>query len=338
MPTNQQRREAAKRKLQRQLQRREAERARRRRSLVIASVAALALVAAGVVFVVLNNQKKEREAAAAARAAAAPCQYTDAPGKAKDVQKPAVGYPAKEGTVAAAFTLNGVAAELTLNRASAPCSVNAFISLASQGFYNDTSCWRLTNAPGLAILQCGDPSGKGDGGPGYTFPATPPTAPEGASPDASLYPVGTVAMANAAATEGSQFFIVAGPMTVQPDYSIIGTLNQAGMDEVKKIAAGGVTGGGQEGKPALPALINSITVPGDAAQSTGDWPTTPESTALASDLTDVPTDEPAGSDAPASDASASDAPASDAPATDSPASTVPASPAEASTAPATTNK
>ena len=87
--------------------------------------------------------------------------------------------------------------------------MNSFVSLASQGFYDDTDCHRLTKSAELNILQCGDPTGKGNGGPGYTF-ADENTA-------NTKYPVGSLAMANAgtdsttgAGTNGSQFFIVYG--------------------------------------------------------------------------------------------------------------------------------
>ena len=105
--------------------------------------------------------------------------------------------------------LNGQDVPVSLNRAIAPCGVNSFLSLASQGFYDDTTCHRLTNSEQLNILQCGDPTGQGNGGPGYSF------ATEVAG-DAT-YPVGTVALANAGPdTNGSQFFIVYGTTTARP--------------------------------------------------------------------------------------------------------------------------
>ena len=64
---------------------------------------------------------------------------------------------------------------LTLNNAKAPCTVNSFASLAGQGYFDDTSCHRLTTAPALEVLQCGDPTGTGTGGPGYTIPDETPT-------------------------------------------------------------------------------------------------------------------------------------------------------------------
>ena len=85
--------------------------------------------------------------------------------------------------------LNGQDVPVSLNRAIAPCGVNSFLSLASQGFYDNTTCHRLTVSEQLNILQCGDPTGKGNGGPGYSFATEVAT-------DAT-YPVGTVALANA---------------------------------------------------------------------------------------------------------------------------------------------
>ena len=90
---------------------------------------------------------------------------------------------------------------LQLDNAKAPCTVNSFASLAQQGYFNDTPCHRLTTSEGLSVLQCGDPTGKGTGGPGYEFANEYPT--DQYQPDDPalqkpvIYPRGTLAMANA---------------------------------------------------------------------------------------------------------------------------------------------
>ncbi len=91
--------------------------------------------------------------------------------------------------------------EATLDADKAPCTVNSFVSLAKQGFFDNTPCHRLTTA-GIYVLQCGDPTGTGTGGPGYTIPDEFSTT--------DTYGPGTLAMANTGQPNsgGSQFFIV----------------------------------------------------------------------------------------------------------------------------------
>jgi peptidyl-prolyl cis-trans isomerase B (cyclophilin B) len=144
--------------------------------------------------------------------------------------------------------------------------VNSFLSLASQGFYDNTTCHRLTASERLNILQCGDPTGKGNGGPGYSFATEVAT-------DAT-YPVGTVALANAGAdTNGSQFFIVYGATTLSPEYTILGTVTGDGMSVVNGIAAQGVQQNRQDGLPVTTATIGKVTVPDGALDGTGTYTT-----------------------------------------------------------------
>jgi len=98
----------------------------------------------------------------------------------------------------------------------APCTVNSFVSLADQGFYNKTPCPRLSNSNGLFILQCGDPTGTGSGGPGYEFASENLTG--------ATYPAGTLAMANSgtADSNGSQFFLVFQNTSLAPSYTPFG--------------------------------------------------------------------------------------------------------------------
>lgn len=150
--------------------------------------------------------------------------------------------------------------------------MNSFVSLASQGFYDNTDCFRLTKSEALNILQCGDPTGEGNGGPGYTF------ADE--NTENTKYPVGSLAMANAgtsstgAGTNGSQFFIVYANTVPTGSYTVFGKVSDSGMKVVQAIAAKGVAKGQQSGKPVSQASIEKITVPTDAVTATGNWPTT----------------------------------------------------------------
>ena len=279
MPSNQQRREAAKRKLERQLVRRqEKARSRRQRYYVVGTVAAV-LVAAGVVWLVTSRDSGTGTSTAAdessttSTAPATPCSYPteNAAPAAKKVDPPSNLSPESKGTVQADVTLNGTTFPITLNRQTAPCAVNSFLLLAAQGFYDNTDCWRLTASPGLNVLQCGDPSGKGTGGPGYTF--------DDEVTGSEKYPAGTIAMANAGSgTSGSQFFIAYKDIPVLSGYTVLGTVSAEGMKVVDEIAAKGVTDNRQDGKPIAKATIEKVTVPQDAVTATGSYPSaTPES-------------------------------------------------------------
>lgn len=139
---------------------------------------------------------------------------------------------------------------------AAPQTVNSALFLAGEGFLSGTPCHRLTTA-GIFVLQCGDPTGTGTGGPGYQLPDEnlPNDGP-------ANYPAGTVAMANAGpGTSGSQFFIVYEDTTLPPAYTIWGTVVQ-GLDIVQDLAAQGTGDGGPDGAPAQPIVIESAYVDG----------------------------------------------------------------------------
>jgi eukaryotic-like serine/threonine-protein kinase len=154
---------------------------------------------------------------------------------------------------------------LQLANNESPCTVHSFVNLVQQKFFDDTQCHRLTTAPGLSVLQCGDPKGDGTGGPGYQFadeyPADqyPPGDPALKRP--VHYPRGTVAMANAGPdTNGSQFFLVYRDSQLPPAYTVFGTIDAAGLATLDKIAAAGVGGGGDDGPPATTVTITSARV------------------------------------------------------------------------------
>jgi len=112
----------------------------------------------------------------------------------------------------------------------APCTTFSFRFLASRGYFNNTHCHRLT-VQGIFVLQCGDPTGTGSGGPGYSF--------NDENLAGATYPAGTVAMANAGPnTNGSQFFFVWKNTTLPPDYTPFGSVI-GGMNVLQRIAAAG---------------------------------------------------------------------------------------------------
>ena len=143
--------------------------------------------------------------------------------------------------------------------AKAPITITQLATLARGGYFNDTLCHRLTTK-GLYVLQCGDPTATGGGGPNFTY------RDENLPTEGSYnYPAGTVAMANSgpgvngAGTNGSQFFLVFADTTLGANYTIWGTITQ-GLDIVKAIAKAGVKGGGADGTPNQPISIKRVTV------------------------------------------------------------------------------
>ncbi|WP_243788959.1 peptidylprolyl isomerase [Saccharopolyspora gloriosae] len=251
MPSNEQRRQAAKRKLERQLERR-AEQAKRRRMITIgATVAVVILAVAGVVY--FTNSGDESAAAQQeqppaqqvqiptelapppARPAALPnpvsCTYNPDGQPAKPVQPPANGEVPSTGTVQANIAGSIGDIPLTLDRSLAPCTVNSFTNLIKQGYFDGTSCHRISTE-GLQMLQCGDPTGSGSGGPGYAFDDE--TFPE------LKYGRGYLAMANSGPnTNGSQFFMVFGDAQLSPDYTVFGTIGEDGLKAIDEVAQAG---------------------------------------------------------------------------------------------------
>ena len=259
MPTNEQRRRAAKRKLDRQIERR-AERARRRRQrlTIIAIGAVVAVLAAGVAIYLVTRPSDGTTAAPVAAAGA--CTYTPDGQASRPVQAPNPD-PERTGVVGLTLQTTQGAIPLTLDRAQAPCAVNAVTSLAEQGFYNDTPCPRLVTGQGLQVLQCGDPTGTGSGGPGYRFAEEPPTnlSPSPLGEGASNYSRGLIAMAKASqpASTGSQFFLVYGDSALPPEYTVIGRIAPEGLAVLDRVAAGGDDNSNSAGggKPTIPVQI-----------------------------------------------------------------------------------
>jgi peptidyl-prolyl cis-trans isomerase B (cyclophilin B) len=286
--TNQVRREAAKRKLENQ-QKRRAERARRRqRTAIITSASVVIVVVLSVVLLSTVGLPGGGDDAAApsdgaptpsSQAAAgvpdsiptepapapvrptplpatATCDYpTGSEAAAKPVQPPSGTGVSAEGTVAVTLQTSAGAIPLTLDRALAPCAVNSFESLARQAYYDGTPCHRLTTGASLQVLQCGDPSGTGSGGPGYTF--ADEVFPE------LTYGRGVLAMANAGPnTNGSQFFMVYGDAQLPPQYTAFGTISPEGLQVIDQIANNGQdqSRDSTDGAPVEPVTIEQALV------------------------------------------------------------------------------
>ena len=289
MPTNEQRREAAKRKLDRQLTRR-AERAKRRRVFAVAgSAGAVVLVIGLVVLITVLSGGDDGNVDTAAVPSAPPvpsensaasqspeleipteraeppvrpqplppsvdCQYPVGPqAPVKPVNPPPAGATPTTGTVGLSLQTSAGTIPLTLDRSLAPCAVQSFLSLTVQGYFNDTPCHRLTTGQGLQVLQCGDPSGTGTGGPGYSF--ADETYPE------LTYGRGYLAMANSGPnTNGSQFFLVYGDAQLPPAYTVFGTVSDEGLRVIDQVARAGTQSGAPDGPPATPVTITTATI------------------------------------------------------------------------------
>ncbi|MFC7494224.1 MULTISPECIES: peptidylprolyl isomerase [unclassified Nocardioides] len=184
------------------------------------------------------------------------CDYPSSPaGAAKEVDPPPPSTTVS-GTVPATIetSIGDIAVELDAD--ATPCTVSSFVSLAEQGYFDDTTCHRLVTPPAsIAVLQCGDPTGTGTGGPGYSF------ADELSGSE--TYEAGTLAMANAGPdTNGSQFFMVYADSMLPPDYAVFGHLDEASVKLVADAAADGSdnANGANDGRPVTPVDIATVTV------------------------------------------------------------------------------
>jgi peptidyl-prolyl cis-trans isomerase B (cyclophilin B) len=266
-------RELARAKYERQQARRQAEQTRRRRrTQVVSAIVVAVLVVVGVVVLskVMSSSSSDTAAADATPSdtsapssspiptdgSNASCSYLPvgaAVSGNRTAKPPAASQPTKPATTTAVLTLNGKKVTVQLLNSKAPCTVGSFTSLAKQKYFDKTPCHRLTTGT-LAVLQCGDPTGTGQGGPGYQFNDENLTG--------ATYKAGTVAMANSGAnTNGSQFFLVYADSQLGPNYTPFGTV-VGGLDVLKAIAAKGVKGGGSDGEPAQPVTINTVTTSG----------------------------------------------------------------------------
>ncbi len=180
--------------------------------------------------------------------AAGACTYTPGGGASKDVGVPPATPLAVSGKTA---TIETTAGRITWTLSpSAPCTTSSFAFLADKGYFDNTPCHRLTTA-GIFVLQCGDPTGQGTGGPGYAF------ADEAL--DGATYPAGTVAMANSGpGTNGSQFFLVYEDTQLPPSYTPWGRIT-GGLDVLTKVAAAGSDPEG-DGAPKQQVTISRVMV------------------------------------------------------------------------------
>ena len=268
--SEQRRRQLAREKYERQAERRaEARQRTRRRNTVIGAALAVVVLAGGgavVGGVFDSDDTKDPAAQAAPTQAADPSAAATTPAVRKAVEgcatpadgkpngkqwaaEPALTVDAKS-TYTATLDTNCGKVTIVLDAAKAPHTVNSFAFLSGEQYFDHVKCHRLTT-DGIFVLQCGDPTGTGSGGPGYQFADENLTG--------ATYPAGTVAMANAGAgTNGSQFFLVYQDTQLPASYTPFGKIT-GGLDVLTKIAAAGTLDGGQDGAPMADVTLNSVT-------------------------------------------------------------------------------
>jgi peptidyl-prolyl cis-trans isomerase B (cyclophilin B) len=203
-----------------------------------------------------KSAKPSASASSSAATVAEPahsCTYTKSGTAARKVNLPSSKPDYKAGYQATIATNRGNIV-INLANSKATCTVNSFVSLAKQSYFSNTKCHRLTTS-GIYVLQCGDPTATGEGGPGYAFGNENLTG--------AKYTAGTVAMANTgqANSNGSQFFLVYKNSSLPASYTPFGTIVQ-GLPVIQAIAKAGSNNanGTGDGAPKESVVIKSVTI------------------------------------------------------------------------------
>jgi cyclophilin family peptidyl-prolyl cis-trans isomerase len=241
----------ARQRYERQIQRREARQARARKIKIIGTVTAVVVIAGGggAIAFAMNKpeKKKSTTTASASKTPSARPSVTAKPGEcayqplaaskgAKDVGTPPV-KPVK-GTYEMTIDTSQGKIVAKLDGTKAACTVNSFKYLASKTFFDNTKCHRLDT--GIKVLQCGDPTATGSGGPKYGFGNE--NVPKADASRQATYKRGMIAMAHSSQpnSNGSQFFIMYGDGQLPADYTVFGEIAE-GLDVVDSVAKAGAT-------------------------------------------------------------------------------------------------
>ncbi|MDH6139791.1 MULTISPECIES: peptidylprolyl isomerase [Kitasatospora] len=251
--SEQRRRQLAREKYERQQESRAAAAAatKRRNAIIAGSVAVVVIAGASLAAsgAFSSDPKKPSAAPAAVKGCTNP-----APGAPNNKQwstEPTMNIDQK-ATYTASLDTNCGAVTFTMDASKAPHTVNSFVFLAGQNYFDHTKCHRLTTQ-GIYVLQCGDPTASGSGSPGYKFTDENLTG--------ATYPAGTVAMANSGPnTNGSQFFLVYKDTQLPPNYTPFGKIT-GGLDLLNKIAGAGENdaNGPGDGSPNQTVVFNTVT-------------------------------------------------------------------------------
>jgi len=239
------------------------------RAIAAGGVCAVAAVGVGAYFLVGTGGGKpvaassatatptpSRSTSSAAATVAEPahhCTYTTSGTAARKVTPPP-SSPNYTNSYQATIVTNRGTIDVNLLNSKATCTVNSFVHLAEQKYFSNTKCHRLTTS-GIFVLQCGDPTGTGTGGPGYEFASE--------NLKGATYPAGTVAMANTGQPDsnGSQFFLVYKDTPLPASYTPFGTITQ-GLPVLTAIAKAGTdnSNGSGDGHPKENVVIDSVTI------------------------------------------------------------------------------
>jgi peptidyl-prolyl cis-trans isomerase B (cyclophilin B) len=244
---------------------------RARQTAIIVGSALLTVFVIGGGFLLLKDDDKGTDtatpAASTAPSASAtadannPCPAPTVKPPAKPKQFKSAPPASQAGGKTWTFDVNTSCGKIAieLDGKKAPQAVSAMLMLAKSGYFDGSVCHRLVTS-GIFVLQCGDPTGTGSGGPGFSY------GPVENAPDKDLYKAGTVAMARQSGngkSMGSQFFLVYKDSTIPSDaaggYTVLGTMTK-GLDVVQKVADGGVSGGAGDGAPTRAISITSTSV------------------------------------------------------------------------------
>ena len=222
----------------------------------LAALIALSLLPASAFAGDKGTEKSSKTKAVATSTTATPsvkCRPTTATGHQPPAfTPPAIKPPFKNRTFT--FTTNCGDIVVAADGQHAQLTVLALTALAKGGYFDQTLCHRLTTA-GLFVLQCGDPTATGSGGPQFTY--RDENLPTVTNND---YPAGIVAMANSGPnTNGSQFFFVYADTTLPPSYTRWGVITK-GLDILKAIAAQGTANGSGDGAPKQSVAIEKVSV------------------------------------------------------------------------------
>jgi peptidyl-prolyl cis-trans isomerase B (cyclophilin B) len=194
------------------------------------------------------------------------CVYTPSGTASRNVTLPPA-TPDLTAKYTATITTNRGTIVMDLFGKQAPCTVGSFVSLASQKYFNNTPCHRLTTKD-IYVLQCGDPTGTGSGGPGYGFNGENLTSLKqvpiaGSTTTLAVYPVGIVAMANTGqpGSNGSQFFLVYKKTQLGDNYTPFGQI-VSGLNIIQAVANAGSdnSNGTGDGHPKEKVQIESVTI------------------------------------------------------------------------------
>jgi peptidyl-prolyl cis-trans isomerase B (cyclophilin B) len=266
-------RAAARARLEKEMaERAAAARKRRQRQAIIGSAIAVVVIAGVTVWLVnaLGSDEAKTPSASAPPAGTVACTWTpqDSTSGAKvvDVGTPPPNAP-NVGTQTLTMNTNLGPITATVDLSKAPCTAAAFDFLSAKKFWDGTKCHRMVTE-GIKVLQCGDPTAKGkgyrpgDGTGGPSFRYAEENLPTGKTPP---YPAGTLAMAKtqAPSSTGSQFFIVYEDTTLDPSYTVLGTVTK-GLDIVKTVAKAGTdnANGKGDGHPKKEVDIKTLTMTG----------------------------------------------------------------------------